>query len=201
MKNKLQNKIQTILAKKNAKKRFTLIEMLIVVFIIAALVAIFVPTFGVFHKADGTSLNANAKNVETAVFQYQMANKGEMPVADKDGIDGITSADAVDMSDVSGSANQFDEINAVLTQALTDAMGTAPTTAFLEEFKAEALFEIKEDAKKYVKGSGFNLDEFYIVGDKLNIAGYNQELAGFIFSERTVVDSDGVIYNGTVTVK
>lgn len=68
-----------LLALKNKKKGFTLLELLVVLAILAILIAIAVPVYkGQKEKAALTAHNANVRVLETAVESYRQ-DKGEYP--------------------------------------------------------------------------------------------------------------------------
>lgn len=68
-----------LLALKNKKKGFTLLELLVVLAILAILIAIAVPVYkGQKEKAAITAHNANVRVLETAVESYRQ-DKGKLP--------------------------------------------------------------------------------------------------------------------------
>lgn len=68
-----------LLALKNKKKGFTLLELLVVLAILAILIAIAVPVYkGQKEKAAITAHNANVRVLETAVESYRQ-DKGKYP--------------------------------------------------------------------------------------------------------------------------
>lgn len=69
-----------LLALKNKKKGFTLLELLVVLAILAILIAIAVPVYkGQKEKAAITAHNANVRVLETAVESYRQDNDGKLP--------------------------------------------------------------------------------------------------------------------------
>lgn len=73
-----------LLALKNKKKGFTLLELLVVLAILAILIAIAVPVYkGQKEKAAITAHNANVRVLETAVESYRQDHDGALP----DGLD------------------------------------------------------------------------------------------------------------------
>lgn len=69
-----------LLALKNKKKGFTLLELLVVLAILAILIAIAVPVYkGQKEKAAITAHNANVRVLETAVESYRQDNGGDLP--------------------------------------------------------------------------------------------------------------------------
>lgn len=70
-----------LLALKNKKKGFTLLELLLVLAILAILIAIAIPVYkGQKEKAAITAHNANVRVLETAVESYRQDNSGNLPV-------------------------------------------------------------------------------------------------------------------------
>ena len=70
-----------LLALKNKKKGFTLLELLVVLAILAILIAIAIPVYkGQKEKAAITAHNANVRVLETAVESYRQDNSGNLPV-------------------------------------------------------------------------------------------------------------------------
>lgn len=68
-----------LLALKNKKKGFTLLELLVVLAILAILIAIAVPVYkNQKEKAARTAHNANVRVLETAVESYRQ-DKGKLP--------------------------------------------------------------------------------------------------------------------------
>lgn len=74
-----------LLALKNKKKGFTLLELLVVLAILAILIAIAVPVYkNQKEKAAITAHNANVRVLETAVESYKQDHNGDLPdVLDK----------------------------------------------------------------------------------------------------------------------
>lgn len=74
-----------LLALKNKKKGFTLLELLVVLAILAILIAIAVPVYkNQKEKAAITAHNANVRVLETAVESYRQDHNGDLPdVLDK----------------------------------------------------------------------------------------------------------------------
>ncbi|MDU5186662.1 MAG: prepilin-type N-terminal cleavage/methylation domain-containing protein [Finegoldia magna] len=74
-----------LLALKNKKKGFTLLELLVVLAILAILIAIAVPVYkSQKEKAAITAHNANVRVLETAVESYRQDHNGDLPdVLDK----------------------------------------------------------------------------------------------------------------------
>ena len=69
-----------LLALKNKKKGFTLLELLVVLAILAILIAIAVPVYkNQKEKAAITANNANVRVLETAVESYRQDNDGKLP--------------------------------------------------------------------------------------------------------------------------
>ncbi|MDU5527002.1 MAG: prepilin-type N-terminal cleavage/methylation domain-containing protein [Finegoldia magna] len=69
-----------LLALKNKKKGFTLLELLVVLAILAILIAIAVPVYkGQKEKAAITAHNANVRVLETALESYRQDNDGKLP--------------------------------------------------------------------------------------------------------------------------
>lgn len=69
-----------LLALKNKKKGFTLLELLVVLAILAILIAIAVPVYkNQKEKAAITAHNANVRVLETAVESYRQDNDGKLP--------------------------------------------------------------------------------------------------------------------------
>lgn len=69
-----------LLALKNKKKGFTLLELLVVLAILAILIAIAVPVYkGQKEKAAITAHNANVRVLETAVESYRQDHDGKLP--------------------------------------------------------------------------------------------------------------------------
>lgn len=69
-----------LLALKNKKKGFTLLELLVVLAILAILIAIAVPVYkNQKEKAAITAHNANVRVLETAVESYRQDNGGDLP--------------------------------------------------------------------------------------------------------------------------
>lgn len=69
-----------LLALKNKKKGFTLLELLVVLAILAILIAIAVPVYkSQKEKAAITAHNANVRVLETAVESYRQDNDGKLP--------------------------------------------------------------------------------------------------------------------------
>ena len=69
-----------LLALKNKKKGFTLLELLVVLAILAILIAIAVPVYkGQKEKAAITAHNANVRVLETAVESYKQDHNSELP--------------------------------------------------------------------------------------------------------------------------
>ena len=69
-----------LLALKNKKKGFTLLELLVVLAILAILIAIAVPVYkNQKQKAAITAHNANVRVLETAVESYRQDNDGKLP--------------------------------------------------------------------------------------------------------------------------
>lgn len=67
--------------KRNNEMRFTLIELIISIVIIGMLAAIVVPNIGGFKKESTTAaMQANIKNIETAVTMYSLDNHGKLPI-------------------------------------------------------------------------------------------------------------------------
>jgi prepilin-type N-terminal cleavage/methylation domain-containing protein len=185
------------------QKGFTLIEILIVVAILASLVLIFSPNFGLFNKADGTALNAKAKSVETATFQYYIDNEtypyGVAPVATDFGA--AASSQKLDLLTLVQSANGL-------------GLSFVDTEADLNNFLTNQTVLVDSAAlASYVKGSSANLADYVIVKyNSADAALYNGSLAaltaaeqaeivaidGYILSKETIKDNNGIIYNGTV---
>ena len=69
-----------LLALKNKKKGFTLLELLVVLAILAILIAIAIPVYkNQKEKAAITAHNANVRVLETAVESYRQDNDGKLP--------------------------------------------------------------------------------------------------------------------------
>ncbi|MSB16344.1 prepilin-type N-terminal cleavage/methylation domain-containing protein [Finegoldia magna] len=69
-----------LLALKNKKKGFTLLELLVVLAILAILIAIAVPVYkNQKEKAAITAHNANVRVLETAVESYRQDHDGKLP--------------------------------------------------------------------------------------------------------------------------
>ena len=69
-----------LLALKNKKKGFTLLELLVVLAILAILIAIAVPVYkNQKEKAAITAHNANVRVLETAVESYRQGHDGKLP--------------------------------------------------------------------------------------------------------------------------
>lgn len=69
-----------LLALKNKKKGFTLLELLVVLAILAILIAIAVPVYkNQKEKAAITAHNANVRVLETAVESYRQDHNGDLP--------------------------------------------------------------------------------------------------------------------------
>ena len=69
-----------LLALKNKKNGFTLLELLVVLAILAILIAIAVPVYkNQKEKAAITAHNANVRVLETAVESYRQDNDGKLP--------------------------------------------------------------------------------------------------------------------------
>ena len=69
-----------LLALKNKKKGFTLLELLVVLAILAILIAIAVPVYkNQKEKAAITAHNANVRVLETAVENYRQDHDGKLP--------------------------------------------------------------------------------------------------------------------------
>ena len=69
-----------LLALKNKKKGFTLLELLVVLAILAILIAIAVPVYkSQKEKAAITAHNANVRVLETAVESYRQDHNGDLP--------------------------------------------------------------------------------------------------------------------------
>lgn len=102
-----------LLALKNKKKGFTLLELLVVLAILAILIAIAVPVYkSQKEKAAITAHNANVRVLETAVESYRQ-DKGEYPGEIKDLVDGnyIKSIPAVPSSNDESLKNKKYSIN------------------------------------------------------------------------------------------
>lgn len=177
--------------KNKRKKGFTLIEMLIVLAIIAALVLIISPSFGSIKKSQGTSLNAQAKGVETAILQYEMANNNLT--------DYIKAAPAVTDPTWMGTAANVTSLKDLLVkEAGLDpaAPVTAKVTATFFATHTKSLDETK--LSKYVKGSSDKMKNFVVID---SADADIQKLNGKILSLTFVKDNDGYFYNGSYIFK
>ena len=98
--------------KKNNKKGFTIVELVIVIAVIAILSAVLIPTFGgIVDEAMATARDQEAKNLLT---EYLVANKGTTPK--KDGhtytiyVDGYYYTVAEGNIDLDGETNDVSEL-------------------------------------------------------------------------------------------
>jgi prepilin-type N-terminal cleavage/methylation domain-containing protein len=191
------------------KKGFTLIEMLIVVAIIGVLVLIFAPSFNVFGKANGTSLNAKAKSVSNAVFQFMSDNNNAYPFAAQP-VPGTSST--VALTDFTIPADLASLIGSLTAPRLTAVTDQASLGAQLLPF----VYKI-DTAKvgKYLKGSSIATGDYLmVVTDPQNTVYSNgiggtedtrrqqlDALDGTILSKVTIKDSDANYYNGVLKNK
>ena len=83
--------------KKNNRKGFTIVELVIVIAVIAILATVLVPTFGnVIEKANITSAKQNAKNTYTEYVAGVEYDKGETAAATVYFVDGNYTVTIVD---------------------------------------------------------------------------------------------------------
>lgn len=113
----LQTTLQSLKAKKNSKKGFTLMEMLIVVAIIGVLVAISIPVFT--SKLDDAKKAADDANMRTAKAVYA-----------------VYQLDASDTTSGLGSGGPY-YFNASAGK-FQDAIGTAPNKAYQAQSNGSA---------------------------------------------------------------
>jgi prepilin-type N-terminal cleavage/methylation domain-containing protein len=154
----------------NFKKGFTLIEMLIVVAIIGVLVLIFAPSFNVFNKANGTSLNGKSKSVSNAVFQYMADNNNAYPFLVQPS-PGPSSTGGIALTD-------FTTPDDLATLIGSTASGTArlsgvTDTTTLTDKLLPFLYKIDPTLiGKYLKGSTFATGDYLMVVNDIKNAAY-----------------------------
>jgi prepilin-type N-terminal cleavage/methylation domain-containing protein len=194
------------------KKGFTLIEMLIVVAIIGVLVLIFAPSFNVFGKANGTSLNAKAKSVSNAVFQYMSDNNNAYPVTP---LPTAAADGAATLATTFGGDVNFTAMMNSANGAGTGAKRIAAVTDGLtldSEFVKPFVYPIDiTKIGKYLKGSTLVAGEYLMVIIDPTNAAYKTRnipsqpqydaLDGTILSKATIKDSEGNFYNGMLKNK
>ena len=145
--------------KKNNKKGFTLVELVIVIAVIAVLSAILVPTFG--NVISGANKNARMENAGIAYRSFLVENCNE-EIIDKDAyiiftksnVSSITSANTVDVYAVKG-GTKSSNISAVFSAI--NSTETTPTSIAIKEVG-------ESDTNKYKSGEAYSLgNDMYIV--------------------------------------
>jgi prepilin-type N-terminal cleavage/methylation domain-containing protein len=216
----LREKLASKLEKASGlQKGFTLMEMLAVVFIIIILLALIVIGFSFFGRVDGTELTAESKNVESAVLQVALGNENrDIPAEYLTGDTKATGATEV-------TRGKQSELNSTRVELDVDAVFENPTDASkvltavaagvgLDQDRLLGLLRPVLDAKvqKSISGQA-KAEEYFVVVKKSQLydlsvtsldtdySDYNDELAGQVFSFKTVIDSDGVHYNGTHVIR
>lgn len=187
------------------QKGFTLIEILAVVFIIIIILALVVFSFTFFGRVDGTELTAESKNVESAVLQVALADEDRNIPADGN----PTRATATNTLAITVTDADFVNPNdaAVVVEAVAHGLDIAGFTG------SDLMSLVRPvDAKRVQKSISGNAEaeEYFVILKKsqlykdaalASLNGYNDELAGQVFSSKTVIDSDGIYYNGTHVVR
>lgn len=182
------------------KKGFTLVEMMIVVAILATLVLISTPSFNIFKKADGTAVNAKAKNIETAMFVHDIETGGEAYLGTL-----LLDVDA----NLDFFNDNFSGTRADFVTILQNEYGlTGITDTELDAFISEHVKTItKAEITPHIKGSSSDIDNYYVIDINTAAAsytGYSTDVAeldavdGYVLSKDVIKDKNGSIYAGTM---
>lgn len=207
----LRGKRQVLSKALKGQSGLTFTEMLavaVVLVIIAA--AVVFALFNSFGKVNGAELNSKSKNVENAVIETVLSdperNIPAKPVT-ADGRTELTRKNASSTRVKGVSESDFNNPNdaAVVIESVARSVGL--TGADLVELMRPL---DDADVKSSLPGN-VNAKDYYVVVKKAQLykdaaldyfdkKGYNDELAGQVFSRDTIIDSKGIYYNGTHTV-
>lgn len=195
--------LQKLLNKKNElvkdEKGLTLVELLIVLVIVLVLIGIAVVSFNSMARVDGTELVAESKNVESAILQKALASDDRTIPGEFTERVGTVERDAVfGTSELSKTFDNPIDASKVI-QKVAEDVGLKP------EFLVALLKPVKKEVQSAVGGKA-KVENYVVVMRKADIYkddaltqydGYSDELAGKVFSSKTIIDSDGAYYNGT----
>lgn len=123
--------------KRNNKKGFTIVELVIVIAVIAILSAVLIPTFaGITEKAQASKAQQEVKNAYTATLANDLStpdttddvvyNKGVVVVAHSNGVIVSIDANGVPSIAATGTAATHTMANGVLTPVSNAGTGTNP---------------------------------------------------------------------------
>lgn len=199
-------------ASKGLEKGFTLMEVMFTILIIIVLIGIMVVAFNVFGRVDGTELNAQSKNIESAALQTALSDTTGIPreMPGKDTHDLAASAKQTAPVAFDGTAFFDDYSSAKHVLYAMAAKGFPHITDKEEQLKAleGLLAPVEADVQKSVAGDA-KVTNYVVVVKKSQLytdaapvyEKYNDNLAGTVFSKLTIKDNDEFFYNGTNKAK
>ena len=200
------------LAAKGLEKGFTLMEVIITIGIIIVLIGITVVAFTVFGRVDGTELNAQSKNVESAVLQTALSDADGIPreMPGESTHDLAASAKKDTPITFDGTAFFDDYTSAKHVLYALAAKGFPHISDKEEQLKAleGLLAPVETGVQKSVAGDG-KVSNYLVIVKKSQLytdaapayEKYNDNLAGTVLSKLTIKDNDEYFYNGTNKAK